>query len=84
MQGVGGSKPPQAYPYPDYTKVEKAQLWVAGVAQPANVRSDDTRYYWREREVSPSTTSFHWNHNAESYFLVGKAMGDDMVDLLTP
>ncbi len=53
MMGVGGTKPPQAYPYPDYTKVEKAQLWVAGVAQPANVLSDDTRYYWRESDVSP-------------------------------
>ncbi len=83
MQGVNGTKPPQAYPYPDYTKVEKAQLWVSGVTQPANVLSDDTRSYWREANVSPSTTSFHWNHSAESYFLVGKALGDNMVDLLT-
>jgi hypothetical protein len=24
----------------------------------------------------------HWNHSAESYFLVGKALADDMTQLL--
>jgi hypothetical protein len=27
---------------------------------------------------------FHWNGNARSHFKVGKALGDDMVELLTP
>jgi alpha-galactosidase len=71
-------------PYEGYTTVEKAQLWVAGVAQPANVLTSDTRSFWRDASVSPRDQGYHWNHNAESYFLVGKAMGDDMVDLLTP
>jgi alpha-galactosidase len=66
--------------------VEKAQLWVAGVPKPANVLSSDTRPFWRAAANSPATSGqgFHWNHNAESYFLIGKALGDDMVDLLTP
>lgn len=83
--GMGGSKPVQAYPYPDYSKVEKAQLWVAGVTQPANVRSTDTRGFWEPGEESPTPSQgYHWNHNARSYFRVGKALGDDMVNLLAP
>ncbi len=64
----------------------KAQLWVAGVAQPANVLSTDPRPFWRLPAESPATSGqgFHWNWNAETLFLIGKSMGDDMVDLLTP
>lgn len=77
---------PQAPPYPGYSAVEKAQLWVAGVSKPASVLSSDTRPFWRAPAQSPATSGqgFHWNHNAESYFLIGKTLGDDMVDLLTP
>ncbi|QTN32338.1 Ig-like domain-containing protein [Akkermansiaceae bacterium] len=82
--GMNNAGPAEAPPYTGYHAVEKAQLWVAGVAKPANVLSSDTRPFWRDSSISPSTTSFHWNHNAESYFLVGKALGDDMVDLLAP
>jgi len=80
---AGPAAPP---PYTGYSAVEKAQLWVAGVAQPANVLSSDTRPFWRAPAVSPATSGqgFHWNHNAESLFLIGKALGDDMVNLLTP
>lgn len=74
-------------PYTGYSAVEKAQLWVAGVAQPANVLSSDTRPFWRDAADSPvpnGSQGFHWNWNAETLFLIGKTMGDDMVDLLTP
>jgi hypothetical protein len=74
-------------PYTGYSAVEKAQLWVAGVAQPANVLSSDTRSFWRDAADSPvpsGNQGFHWNWNAETLFLIGKTMGDDMVDLLTP
>jgi hypothetical protein len=27
---------------------------------------------------------YHWNQNARSYFRIGKALGDDMVNLLSP
>jgi Carbohydrate esterase, sialic acid-specific acetylesterase/Invasin, domain 3 len=75
---------PQAPPYSGYSAVEKAQLWVAGVTKPANVLSSDTRPFWRDAAVSPANQGYHWNWNAESYFLIGKTLGDDMVDLLTP
>jgi alpha-galactosidase len=73
-------------PYTGYSSVEKAQLWVAGVGKPANVLSTDTRPFWRSPAQSPATSGqgFHWNHNAETYFMIGKALGDNMVDLLTP
>jgi alpha-galactosidase len=75
---------PEVPPYTGYSAVEKAQLWVAGVPKPANVLSSDTRPFWRSAAVSPANQGFHWNWNAESYFLIGKTLGDDMVDLLTP
>lgn len=89
---IGAAEPP---PYSGYSKVERAQLWVDTVAepglpvpqlQPANVLSTDTRPFWRTPAASPATSGqgFHWNHNAESYFLVGKSLGDNMVDLLNP
>jgi len=75
---------PEAPPYTGYSAVEKAQLWVAGVPQPAMVLSTDTRPFWRLPEESPATTGqgFHWNHNAETLFLIGKALGDNMKTLL--
>ena len=80
---TGAPEPP---PYTGYSAVERAQLWVAGVAQPANVLSTDTRPFWRDPLQSPATSGqgFHWNHNAETLFLIGKSLGDNMVDLLTP
>ena len=74
----------EAPPYTGYSAVEKAQLWVSGVAQPANVLSTDTRPFWRDAAVSPASQGHHWNWSAESYFLIGKSLGDHMVDLLTP
>lgn len=75
---------PEASPYPSYSAVEKAQLWVAGVAQPANVLSTDARPFWRESTVSPANQGYHWNWSAESYFLIGKSLGDNMKVLLGP
>jgi hypothetical protein len=69
-------------PYAGYTEVEKAQLWVAGVEKPKSVLSTDTRPFWRSETQSPSSMGYHWNHSGECYFLVGKALADDMVKLL--
>lgn len=69
-------------PYSGYTEVEKAQLWVAGVPKPANVLSTDTRPFWRDAAQSPSSMGYHWNHSGECYFLAGKALADDMIQLL--
>jgi alpha-galactosidase len=73
-------------PFGTYTAVEQAQLWVAASqpAKPANVLNTDTRPFWRAATASPLDQGHHWNHNAESYFLIGKSLGDNMLDLLTP
>ena len=42
-------------PYDDYHPVERAQLWDAGVARPANTLTDDTRGYWETPRCRPLT-----------------------------
>jgi alpha-galactosidase len=42
----------------------------------------ETRPFKRSDDESPSGFGYHWNHNAESHFLVGDAMGHAMVGLL--
>ena len=46
------------------------------------VASVDTRDFWREVEESPRGQDYHYNRNAETYLLVGEAMGRAMVRLL--
>lgn len=46
------------------------------------VASVETRDFKRTTEQSPSGFGYHWNHNAESHYLVGKSMGEAMVRLL--
>ena len=46
------------------------------------VASVDTTAYWRDSSVSPSTAGYHYNHNAETYLLVGDALGRAMADRL--
>lgn len=69
------------------TEVEFAQLAMENfTVYPAfelNVAADDTRPYWRDPSVSPSQTqSYHWNRNAETYYLIGKGMAGGMIDIL--
>ncbi len=47
-----------------------------------NVRVVETEDFWREKELSPANQNYHWNRNAESYALIGEAMGRAMVELL--
>jgi len=47
-----------------------------------SVASVDTRGFYRPKEQSPSHFGYHWNHNAESHYLVGEAMGHAMAKLL--
>ena len=44
--------------------------------------SVETRPFKRTNEESPSGFGYHWNHNAESHFLVGDAMGRAMLKML--
>jgi len=43
----------------------------------------ETRDFWREPEVSPKNQGFHYNQNAETYMLVGEALGKGMLKLLS-
>jgi len=46
------------------------------------VTSVETRDFKRPTEQSPSHFGYHWNHNGETHFLIGQAMGEAMVTLL--
>jgi len=46
------------------------------------VASVDTRDFWREVDESPTSQDYHYNRNAETYVLVGDALGRAMVKLL--
>ncbi len=66
--------------------VAKAQLAVSGENGnypefKGNVRTVETRGFWREANISPRNQGFHYNQNAETYMLVGEALGDAMIEL---
>ncbi len=42
----------------------------------------ETRGFFRPGDDSPSRHGFHWNCNAETYFLIGDSMGKAMIRLL--
>jgi hypothetical protein len=46
-----------------------------------NVAFVGTKDFYRPPEVSPSGQSYHWNSNAETYFLIGHGMGKAMIEL---
>jgi hypothetical protein len=47
-----------------------------------NVAFVSTRNFWRPAEKSPSNQGYHWNSNAETYFLIGEAMAESMKKLI--
>ncbi len=73
-------------PTPQLGPVELAQLAVADPKKHpelnGNVKTTDTRPFWRKADVSPSGFGYHWNHNGESHYLNGKAMGERMLETL--
>jgi len=61
----------------------KAQAAVAEHPEfKGNVAFVSTRAFWRPAEESPSKQGYHWNSNAETYYLIGEAMGEAMKQLL--
>lgn len=66
-------------------EVANAQLAVSGETGnypdfQNNVKTVEARGYWRD--FGPNTNQgFHYNHNAETYLLVGDALGRAMIDL---
>jgi len=72
----------------DRLTVVNAQI---NVANPAlhpelggNVFTIDTRPFARTIAESPTDDTTNWKNNGESMWLIGKGMGDGMVNLLTP
>lgn len=72
----------------NYLKILEAQMAVSGEKGKypdfkGNVLSVDTRDFWRSPDVSPNKRQgYHYYRNAETYMLVGDALGRGMVKLL--
>ncbi len=47
-----------------------------------NVAFVPTQELYRPPDDSPSKQAYHWNNNAETYYLIGKHMGEAMLTLL--
>lgn len=72
---------------PGFLAVVNGQLSVSGETGnypefTGNVLTVETRNYYRPVSQSPGTQGFHYNNNAETYTLVGDALGRGMVNLL--
>lgn len=78
--GFGGRDMPEKY-----VRILEAQMAVADPQKhPAfagTVATVDIRDFWRSKEVSPRAQGYHYNRNAETYLLVGDALGRAMVKL---
>jgi alpha-galactosidase len=70
----------------NYLQILKAQMAIGDPKKhpefAGNVRSVDIRDFWREIDESPVEQGYHYNRNAETYLLVGDALGRAMVKLL--
>jgi alpha-galactosidase len=57
----------------------------AAVAEHADLKGTvayvETRDLFRAPDVSPTRQGYHWNGNAETYFLMGIGMGEAMKKL---
>ncbi len=69
--------------HPRALALMKAQAAVAQREEfKGNVAFVSTREFWRPAEESPSNQGYHWNSNAETYYLIGEAMGRAMLELM--
>jgi alpha-galactosidase len=68
--------------HPRALALMKAQ---AAVAEHEEFKGDvafvGTRAFWRDKAVSSTAQGYHWNTNAETYYLIGEAMGTAMKKL---
>jgi alpha-galactosidase len=69
-------------------KVDRRLMIRAAQAAPAdyeefkgNVACVKTESFFRTAEESPSGQGYHWNGNAETYYLIGTSMGESMKKL---
>ncbi len=69
-----------------FLRILEAQMAVGDAKQhpeyTGTVASVDTRDFWREVDESPKGEDYHYNRNAETYMLIGDALGRAMVKLL--
>jgi len=69
----------------NYLQILQAQMAVGDPKKhpefAGTVASVDTRDFWREVDESPVGQGHHYNRNAETYMLVGDALGQAMVEL---
>ena len=69
----------------NYLRILNAQLAVGDPEKHpefvGNVCAVDTRDFWREVDDSPADQGYHYHRNAETYLLVGDALGRAMVEL---
>lgn len=71
--------------HPRALSLMRAQAAVAEYPEfRGNVAFAATRGFWRPKEESPSGQGYHWNGNAETYWMIGEAMGKAMLRLLGP
>lgn len=82
--GMGGWEIPIRYK----AKVEKLMEAQLALADPkkypefaGNIAGVETRDFQRSRDESPSRQEYHWMRNWETYYLIGRSMGDAMVGL---
>jgi len=73
---------------PDYSTVELAQLAMGNYTKypefEGNVTAIDTQDFWRPVAESPADQGYHWNRNAETYYLIGDSMAGDMATMVDP
>ena len=77
--GMGGAEET----HPRALSLMKAQTAAAMHKEfQGNVAFVKTTPFWRPKEQSPSGQNYHWNSNAETYYLIGEGMGEAMKRLL--
>ncbi|MCH1440139.1 MAG: sialate O-acetylesterase [Rubripirellula sp.] len=70
--------------HPRAVSLMKAQKAVAQKKEfVGNVKFVGTKDFYRPKEVSPSGQAYHWNSNAETYYLIGEGMGQAMLQLIS-
>ncbi len=68
--------------HPRALSLMKAQAAVAKYDEfQGNVAFVGTKDFFRPKEESPTGQAYHWNSNAETYYLIGEGMGKAMVKL---
>jgi hypothetical protein len=68
--------------HPRALSLMRAQAAVADHPEfKGNVAFVSTKNFWRPKEESPSNQGYHWNNNAETYYLIGVGMGEAMKKL---